>query len=158
MGAIAAGNALLGALWPMRRETRAIPRCIHTDPELARAGFTRAEALDEGLDPLETVLALAEIDRAIIEDRTEGFISVLTDAQSDRILGVTIVGARAGEMIAPFTLAIRERIGLRRFLGLMTAYPGWADAARAAASLWQRDRIPAWTDVVLERWHRFRRR
>ena len=158
MGAIAAGNALLGALWPMRRETHAIPRCIHTDPELARAGFTRAEALDEGLDPLETVLALAEIDRAIIEDRREGFISVLTDAQSDRILGVTIVGARAGEMIAPFTLAIRERIGLRRFLGLMTAYPGWADAARAAASLWQRDRIPAWTDVFLERWHHFRRR
>jgi pyruvate/2-oxoglutarate dehydrogenase complex dihydrolipoamide dehydrogenase (E3) component len=101
---------------------------------------------------------MSALDRAIIEEQTRGFVMVLTAQGSDRIVGATVVGARAGELISLFTLAIRERLGLRRLMSMMIAYPGWADAGRAVASQWQRDHAPVFVLTWLERWHRWRRR
>lgn len=157
MGAVAALNALFGPIWPLKRERHAVPRCIFTDPEVARVGITREQAVAEGLHVTVTHLSLAELDRAIIEDRTDGFVRVITAHGSDKILGATVVGARAEDLLPFFTLAMRERIGLRRLLSVMIAYPGWAEAARAVASQWQSARVPHWSYPWLERWHRWRR-
>jgi pyruvate/2-oxoglutarate dehydrogenase complex dihydrolipoamide dehydrogenase (E3) component len=104
-----------------------------------------------------TRYAFASLDRAIIEERTQGDVSVLTESGTDRLIGVTVVGARAGDLIAVFSLAMRERIGLRRLMSTMVAYPGWADAGRAVAAQWQRERAPQAVLKWLERWHRWRR-
>ena len=150
-------NALFGAVWPVRIDRRVVPRCVLTDPELARVGMTRDEAQRAGISVDCTRYELSNLDRAIIEARTEGAVSVLTETGSDRLIGVTVVGARAGELIALFALAMRERIGLRRLMSMMIAYPGWADAGRAVAAQWQRTRAPEGLMRALERWHRWRR-
>ena len=154
----AAFNALFGGLWPLRIDRRAIPRCVFTDPEVARVGLTRVEAEQAGIKVVCTRHEMSALDRAIIEEQTRGFVMVLTAQGSDRIVGATVVGARAGELISLFTLAIRERLGLRRLMSMMIAYPGWADAGRAVASQWQRDHAPVFVLTWLERWHRWRRR
>ncbi|MFZ9506452.1 MAG: FAD-dependent oxidoreductase [Burkholderiaceae bacterium] len=154
----AAFNALFGGLWPLRIDRRAIPRCVFTDPEVARVGLTRVEAEQAGIKVVCTRHEMSALDRAIIEEQTGGFVMVLTAQGSDRIVGATVVGARAGELISLFTLAIRERLGLRRLMSMMIAYPGWADAGRAVASQWQRDHAPVFVLTWLERWHRWRRR
>jgi pyruvate/2-oxoglutarate dehydrogenase complex dihydrolipoamide dehydrogenase (E3) component/uncharacterized membrane protein YdjX (TVP38/TMEM64 family) len=153
----AAFNALFGGLWPIRIDRRAIPRCVFTDPEVARVGLTRGEAEQAGIKVACTRHEMSALDRAIIEEQTRGFVMVLTAQGSDRIVGATVVGARAGELISLFTLAIRERLGLRRLMSMMIAYPGWADAGRAVASQWQRDHAPVLLLNWLERWHRWRR-
>lgn len=153
----AAFNALFGGLWPLRIDRRAIPRCVFTDPEVARVGLTHSEAEQAGIKVVCTRYEMSGLDRAIIEDQTRGFVMVLTAQGSDRIVGATVVGARAGELISLFTLAIREKLGLRRLMSMMIAYPGWTDAARAVASQWQRDHAPAFVLNWLERWHRWRR-
>ena len=157
MGWLAAYNALFGSVWPLRIDRRAIPRCVFTDPEVARVGLTRAEAEAAGIRVTCTRYEMSALDRAIIEEQTQGFVMVLSAQGSDQILGATVVGARAGELVALYTLAIRERLGLRRLMSMMIAYPGWADAGRAAASQWQRDQAPSWMLAWLERWHQWRR-
>ncbi len=154
----AAFNTLFGGLWPIRVDRRAIPRCVFTDPEVARVGLTRGEAEHAGIKVVCTRFDMSALDRAIIEEQTRGFVMVLTAQGSDRIVGATVVGARAGELISLFTLAIRERLGLRRLMSMMIAYPGWADAGRAVASQWQREHTPEFVLTWLERWHRWRRR
>ncbi len=150
-------NALFGVLWPLRIDRRAIPRCVFTDPEVARVGLTRSEAEQAGIKVVCTRYEMSALDRAIIEEQTRGFVMVLTAQGSDRIVGATVVGARAGELISLLTLAIREKLGLRRLMSMMIAYPGWTDAARAVASQWQRDHAPVFVLAWLERWHRWRR-
>jgi pyruvate/2-oxoglutarate dehydrogenase complex dihydrolipoamide dehydrogenase (E3) component len=154
----AAFNALFGGLLPLRIDRRAIPRCVFTNPEVARVGLTRGEAEQAGIKVVCTRYEMSALDRAIIEEQTRGFVMVLTAQGSDRIVGATVVGERAGELISLFTLAIRERLGLRRLMSMMIAYPGWADAGRAVASQWQRDHAPVFVLTWLARWHRWRRR
>jgi pyruvate/2-oxoglutarate dehydrogenase complex dihydrolipoamide dehydrogenase (E3) component/uncharacterized membrane protein YdjX (TVP38/TMEM64 family) len=157
MGWLASVNALFGVVWPIRIDRRVVPRCVFTDPEVARVGMTREEAERAGLRVDCTRYAFASLDRAIIEERTQGDVSVLTESGTDRLIGVTVVGARAGDLISVFSLAMRERIGLRRLMSTMVAYPGWADAGRAVAAQWQRERAPQAVLKWLERWHRWRR-
>jgi len=157
MGWLAAYNALFGSVWPLRIDRGSVPRCVFTDPEVARVGLTRVEAERAGIRVTCTRYEMSALDRAIIEEQTQGFVMVLTAQGSDRIVGATVVGARAGELIALFTLAIRERLGMRRLMSMMIAYPGWADAGRAAASQWQREHAPSWVLAWLERWHQWRR-
>ena len=157
MGWHAAVNALFGVLWPLRIDRSATPRCIFTDPEVARVGMTQSDAARDGRPIEVTRFELASLDRAIIEQQTRGFVMVLTARGTDRIVGATVVGARAGDLIALFTLAMRERIGMRRLMSMTIAYPGWGDAVRAGAAQWQRERSPEFVFRWLERWHRWRR-
>jgi len=157
MGWHAAVNALFGDLWPIRIDRSALPRCTFTDPAVARVGPTRDEAERAGYRVDCTRVPLNTLDRAIIDRQTRGFVMVLTERGSDRLLGATVVGAHADDLIALFALAIRERIGMRRLMSSIIAYPGWADASRAVAAQWQRERAPEALLTWLARWHRWRR-
>ena len=143
-GVTAAMNALLAPLKVSKSAMSAFPMVTYTDPEIARVGINEQEARESGLEYETTRYDLADLDRAIADGAETGFIKVLTAPGKDRILGVTIVGARAGDMLSEFTLAMRHGLGLKAILNTIHPYPGWSDAARAVAGEWRRTRTPVW--------------
>jgi pyruvate/2-oxoglutarate dehydrogenase complex dihydrolipoamide dehydrogenase (E3) component len=142
-GASAAINALLAPLRLAKAELPAFPYVVYTDPEIARVGLSERQARERGIAYEVTRYDLAELDRAIADGAAHGFVKALTAPGRDRILGVTIVGARAGDMLSEFTLAMRRGLGLKAILDTIHPYPGWSDAARALASEWRRTHAPA---------------
>lgn len=153
----AALNGLARPFWRLRPDMRAIPQAVFTDPEVARVGLNETEAQRQGTPHEVTRYDLADLDRAITDGATGGFVKVLTAPGSGRILGATIVGARAGEMIAPFALAMRHGLGLGKILATVHAYPTWAEANRATAGLWRRAHASPRLMALLERFHGWRR-
>ncbi|MCC7248605.1 MAG: FAD-dependent oxidoreductase [Lysobacter sp.] len=154
----AAVNALFGSLKSFRADYRVLPAATYTDPELARVGLNEREAQAQGI-AVETVMyPFAELDRAIAEGATEGFVKVLVPPGKDTILGATIVGARAGDLIAIFALAMKHRIGLDKVLGTVFAYPTFAEAAKFAAGVRRKRHAPERTLAWLERYHDWNRR
>ena len=143
-GVLAASHALLGPLKPGKARLSAFPMAIYTDPEIARVGLNETEARERGVRYETTRYNLSELDRAIADGADRGFVKVLTRPGKDRILGVTIVGARAGEMLGEFTVAMRHGLGLGAILNTIHPYPGWNDAARAVAGQWRRAHAPQW--------------
>jgi len=136
-------NALWGHVWRFRADYSVLPATVYTDPEVARVGMTEAEARATG-QPVETVsYDLRDLDRAIADGETRGFVKVVTPRSSDRILGVTVVGAHAGETISEFVLAMRHGLGLRKILGTVHSYPTLSEANKFAAGAWQRRHLPA---------------
>ena len=156
-GGIAALNGLFGWLWRLRPETRAVPAVTFTSPEIARVGLNEREARDKGIGYEVTRYDLAELDRALIEGESEGFVKILTPPGRDRLLGVTIVGHGAGEMLAPATLALRHRLGLRKILATIQPYPTRSEALRAAAGLWRQNHASPRALAWLARLHAWRR-
>ena len=156
-GARAALNALLAPLRIAKAELPAFPMAIYTDPEIARVGVNETEANERGIRFETTRYELAELDRAIADGAPGGFVKVLTAPGKDRILGATIVGAHAGDMLSEFTLAMRHRLGLKAIFDTIHPYPGWSDAARATAGEWRRAHTPAWTMRASERLFRWLR-
>ena len=150
-GVTAAMNALLAPLKVSNSAMSAFPMVTYTDPEIARVGINEQDARERGLEYETTRYELAELDRAIADGAETGFIKVLTAPGEDRILGVTIVGARAGDMLAEFTLAMRHGLGLKAILNTIHPYPGWSDAARATAGEWRRARTPVWALIWSQR-------
>jgi pyruvate/2-oxoglutarate dehydrogenase complex dihydrolipoamide dehydrogenase (E3) component len=145
-------NALFGALKLWKADFRVFPSVIYTDPEVARVGLTEQDARQQCI-PYEVVrFDLAELDRAIVDGANAGFIKVLTVPGKDRILGAVIVGARAGDMLAEFTLAMKHGLGLRAILQTIHPYPGWTEANKAIAGEWQKAHTPAWALAMSKRW------
>ena len=134
-------NALLGGWWSLKSDLSVIPWTTFTDPEVARVGLSEDEARSRGIAYELTRYGLDELDRAIAEGATEGFVKVLTAPGKDRILGAVIVGAHAGELLAEFVLAMRKGLGLGAILGTVHAYPTWSEAARATAGAWKRGHV-----------------
>ena len=149
-GARAALNALFAPLGRAKAALPAFPLVIYTDPEVARVGLNEIEAREQGVRCDVTRYALSELDRAIVDGAPGGFVKVLTKPGKDTILGATIVGARAGDMLSEFTLAMRHGLGLKAIFGAIHPYPGWSDAARATAGEWRRAHTPDWTLRVSE--------
>ena len=155
-GWIAAMNALATPFW--RFDARAaIPAAIFTEPEIARIGLTEAEARAEGIAVEITRWPLADLDRAVAEGRTEGFVQVLTAKGGDRILGATVAGAQAGEILGEFALAMRHGLGLSKILATPHLYPGWTEAAKATAGRWRAARVNPRLLALAARFHRWRR-
>ncbi|HAE50122.1 MAG: dihydrolipoamide dehydrogenase [Tistrella sp.] len=129
-----AGIVIRQALFrlPARVETRAVPRVIFTDPELARVGPTEAEARAMHGDIRVLRWPFAEVDRARTEGRRDGLVKVLVGRRG-RILGAGIVGEGAGELLQSWELAIREKLKIGAMAGLITAYPTRAEASKRAA-------------------------
>ncbi|MBK8960971.1 MAG: FAD-dependent oxidoreductase [Proteobacteria bacterium] len=150
-------NALFGNLKRFAVDYRVMPWCTFVDPEVARVGLNEREARARGIAFEVTRYPLAELDRAIADGATQGFVKVLTPPGSDRILGVTIVGEHAGEMIAEFVLAMKHGLGLGKILGTIHVYPTLAEANKMAAGAWRR--AHAWPRVMgwLARYHAWRR-
>ncbi|MFM7274806.1 MAG: FAD-dependent oxidoreductase [Gammaproteobacteria bacterium] len=153
----AAVNALFGDLRRFAVDYRVIPRVTFCDPELASVGITEDEARAKGIAVELTRYDLDELDRAIADGAARGFVKVLTPPGSDRILGVTIVGEHAGELIAEFALAMRWKLGLGKILSTVHAYPTWSEAAKYVAGEWRRAHAPQRALAWLARYHAWRR-
>jgi len=136
-------NALFGNLRRFRTDYSTLPYATFTDPEIARVGLNEQQALARGIRYEITRYPLKELDRAIIDSVTDGFVKVLTVPGRDRILGVTIVGEHAGELIAEFVMAMKHGIGLNKLLGTVHVYPTLAEANKYAAGAWKRAHAPA---------------
>ena len=153
----AAVNALFGQFKRFRVDYSVIPAVTFVDPEVARVGLNEREAKEKDVAYEVTRYELEELDRAITENRPQGFLKVLTPPGTDRILGVTIVGAHAGEMLAEFVLAMRHGLGLSRILDTIHAYPTWVEANKYAAGNWKKAHAPARVLGWMAHYHAWRR-
>jgi pyruvate/2-oxoglutarate dehydrogenase complex dihydrolipoamide dehydrogenase (E3) component len=150
-------NALAGGLWRVKADYRVIPAVTFTDPEIARVGLSESEAAARGIPVEVTRYGLDDLDRAIADGAAHGFVKVLTEPGRDRILGVTIAGDHAGELIAEYALAMRHGLGLGKVLGTVHAYPTWAEANKYAAGAWRRAHVNPRALALAERFHGWRR-
>lgn len=153
----AAVNALFGRFRRFRADYRVIPRATFTEPEVARVGLNEMEARDQGVAYEVTRYGFDDLDRAIADGDTEGFVKVLTPPGSDRILGVSIVGAHAAELLAEFTLAMKHGLGLRKLLGTIHPYPSFSEANKYAAGVWQRRQVTLGQQRVLRAFQAWQR-
>ncbi len=147
-------NALFGSLRKFKADYRVIPAVTFLDPEVARVGINEREAAEQGIAVEVTRYDLDDLDRAIAESETKGFVKILTPAGGkDKVLGVTIVGAHAGELIAEYVLAMKHGLGLNKILGTIHAYPTMVEANKFAAGNWKKAHKPEGLLRWVERYH-----
>ena len=150
-------NALFLGIRRFKTDYSVIPWVTFTDPEIAHVGRNKTQAKEEGVDFEVTRYDLGELDRAIAEGEAHGFVEVLTVPCKDKILGATIVGENAGELIGEFVTAMRHGLGLNKILGTIHAYPTMIEANKYAAGEWKRAHAPERVLKWLERFHSWRR-
>jgi len=153
----AAVNALFDPFKKFRADYRVIPWATFVDPEVARVGLNELEAKEKKVPYEVTTYALDDLDRAIADGEAHGFVKVLTVPGKDRILGATIVGEHAGDLLAEFVLAMKHGIGLNKILGTIHTYPTMAEANKAVAGNWKRAHAPQRLLAWVERFHAWRR-
>ncbi|MFK8029808.1 MAG: FAD-dependent oxidoreductase [Gammaproteobacteria bacterium] len=138
----AAVNSLIRPFWSFRVDYRVIPWCTFTSPEVARVGLNETEAKEQDIEVEITRYGIDDLDRAITDSEAHGFVKVLTAPGSDKILGATIVGAHAGDLIAEFVLAMKHGLGLNKLLGTIHIYPTMMEANKYVAGEWKRANKP----------------
>jgi pyruvate/2-oxoglutarate dehydrogenase complex dihydrolipoamide dehydrogenase (E3) component/uncharacterized membrane protein YdjX (TVP38/TMEM64 family) len=153
----AAVNALFGSLKKFRADYSVIPWATFTEPEVARVGLNETEARERGIPYEVSTYGLEDLDRAIADEEANGVVKVLTVPGKDRILGVTIAGEHAGDLIAEFVAAMRHRIGLNKILGTIHIYPTLAEANKYAAGVWKKAHAPRRVLDWVERFHAWMR-
>ena len=154
----AAVNALFGRFRRFRVDFSVIPWATFTAPEVARVGLNETEANAKGVSYEATLYRLDDLDRAIADEAAHGLVKVLTVPGKDRILGATIVGEHAAEMLIEFILAMRHGIGLNDILGTIHIYPTWAEANKYVAGNWKRAHAPTRLLNWVARYHAWVRR
>ncbi len=150
-------NALFGQFKKFKADYSVIPWATFIDPEVARVGLNEQEAKEKGIAVEVTKYGIDELDRAIADSAAHGFVKVLTEPGKDRILGVTIVGAHAGDLLAEYVLAMRHGLGLNKILGTIHTYPTMAEANKYAAGEWKRAHQPAKLLEWVAKYHAWRR-
>ncbi len=150
-------NALFGMFRKFRVDYSVIPFATFTDPEVARVGLNEQDAVAQGTAYEATVYGLDDLDRAIADGENHGFIKVLTVPGKDKILGATIVGEHAGDLIAEFVTAMRYGLGLNKILGTIHIYPTWTEGNKFAAGNWKRAHAPEAVLRWVEKFHTWRR-
>lgn len=153
----AAVNALFSPFKKFRTDYSVIPWTTFTDPEIARVGLNEQEAKAQGIAYEVSTYGIDDLDRAIADSEAHGFVKVLTPPGKDKILGVTIVGEHAGDLLAEFVLAMKHGIGLNKILGTIHVYPTMAEANKYVAGVWKRAHAPETVLSWLERFHTWRR-
>lgn len=153
----AAVNALFGQFKKFKVDYSVIPWATFTDPEVARVGLNEQDAKQQGIAYEVTRYGLDDLDRAIADGTDQGFVKVLTKPGKDTILGVTIVGAQAGDLLPEFVLAMKHGLGLNKILGTIHTYPTMSEANKYAAGEWKRAHAPQKILVWLEKYHNWRR-
>jgi dihydrolipoamide dehydrogenase len=138
----AAVNGLFGRFKKFKTDYSVMPAAVYTYPEVARVGLNEKEAKQADINYEITQYELNDLDRAIADDHDLGFVKVLTATGSDKILGATIVGSHAGDLLAEFTLAMRYKLGLNKILGTIPPYPTMSEANKATAGMWKKDNAP----------------
>ena len=151
-------NALFGTFRKFKADYRVIPAVTFLDPEVARVGINEREAAEQGIAVEVTRYDLDDLDRAIAESETRGFVKVLTPAGGkDTVLGATIVGAHAGELLGEYVLAMKHGLGLNKILGTIHAYPTMVEANKFAAGNWKKAHKPEGLLKWVERYHAWMR-
>ncbi len=150
-------NALFGEFKRFKVDYSVIPWTTFTDPEVARVGLSENEAKAGGIACEVTRFNLADLDRAITDEAAHGFVKVLTVPGKDRILGVSIVGTHASDLLAEFVLAMKHGLGLNKILSTIHTYPTWSEANKYAAGEWKRAHAPQWLLQWVEKYHAKRR-
>ena len=153
----AAVNALFGGLKKFRADYSVIPWATFTDPEVARVGLSETEAKERGIAHEVSVYGIEELDRAIADGTAHGMVKVLTVPGKDRILGATIVGEHAGDLIAEYVAAMRHGFGMNKILGTIHIYPTLVEANKYAAGVWKKAHAPQGLLRIAERLHAWRR-
>jgi len=153
----AAVNALFGGFKKFRADYSVIPWATFTDPEVARVGLNETEANEKGIAHEVTLYGIDDLDRAIADEEAQGMVKVLTVPGKDRILGATIVGDHAGDLIVEYIAAMRHGIGLNKILGTIHIYPTLAEANKYAAGVWKKAHAPAGLLRKVEKFHAWMR-
>ena len=153
----AAVNALFDPYRKFRADYSVIPWATFVEPEVARVGLNEQEAQEQGIAHEVSRYDIDDLDRAIADSEAHGFIKVLTVPGKDRILGVTIVGEHAGDLIAEYVLAMKHGIGLNKILGTIHIYPTLAEANKYVAGVWKKAHAPQRLLAWVERFHAWRR-
>ncbi len=153
----AAVNALFDPFKKFRADYSVIPWATFTEPEVARVGLNEQEAKEKGVAYEVAVYGIDDLDRAIADGEAHGFIKVLTEPGRDKILGVTLVGEHAGDLIAEYVLAMKHGIGLNKILGTIHIYPTMAEANKYVAGVWKKAHAPQKLLGYVERFHAWRR-
>jgi pyruvate/2-oxoglutarate dehydrogenase complex dihydrolipoamide dehydrogenase (E3) component/uncharacterized membrane protein YdjX (TVP38/TMEM64 family) len=153
----AAVNSLFGSFRRFKVDYSVVPWATFTDPEVARVGLNEADALAAEIPFEVTRYDIDDLDRAIADGEAHGFIKVLTDPGKDRILGATIVGYHAAELITEFVMAMKHGIGLKKIMGTIHIYPTLSESNKFLAGEWQKARKPERLLSLVERYHRWAR-
>jgi pyruvate/2-oxoglutarate dehydrogenase complex dihydrolipoamide dehydrogenase (E3) component/uncharacterized membrane protein YdjX (TVP38/TMEM64 family) len=154
----AAVNALFRPFKIFKVDYSVIPWATFAEPEIATVGLNERAAKEKGIEYEVTRYDIGGLDRALADDHARGFVKVLTKPGKDKILGATIVGASAGELLAEFVLAMKHGLGLNKLLGTIHIYPTMAEANKNVAGNWKRDHAPQKLLAFVERFHAWRRR
>jgi pyruvate/2-oxoglutarate dehydrogenase complex dihydrolipoamide dehydrogenase (E3) component len=154
----AAVNALFGDFKRFKVDYRVIPWATFTDPEIARVGLNEQDAKAQGIAYEVTHFAIDDLDRAIADEAAHGYIKVLTVPGKDRILGATIVGEHAAELLTEYVLAMKHGLGMNKILGTIHTYPTLSETNKYAAGEWKRAHAPQGLLRLVQRLHAWRLR
>ena len=150
-------NALFSPFKKFKVDYSVIPWATFTDPEVARVGLNEKEAQEQGIPYEVTRYGIDDLDRAIADSEDQGYVKILTPPDRDRILGVTLVGYHAGDLIAEYVLAMKHGLGLNQILGTIHIYPTMAEANKYAAGIWKKDHPPKGLLNFIQKFHAWRR-
>ncbi len=150
-------NALFSGFKSFKVDYRVIPWATFTDPEVARVGLSEDEARAQGIAYEVTRYGIDDLDRAIADSEDHGWVKVLTKRGSDKLLGVTIVGSHAGDLLAEYVLAMKHGLGLNKILGTIHTYPTMSEAVKATAGEWKKAHAPEKLLTWVEKFHTWRR-
>jgi dihydrolipoamide dehydrogenase len=150
-------NALFSPFKKFKVDYSVIPWATFTDPEVARVGLNEKDAKEQGIPYEVARYGIDDLDRAIADSEDQGYVKILTPPGKDRILGVTIVGYHAGDLIAEYVLAMKHGLGLNQILGTIHIYPTMAEANKYAAGIWKKDHAPKGLLNFIQKFHAWRR-
>jgi pyruvate/2-oxoglutarate dehydrogenase complex dihydrolipoamide dehydrogenase (E3) component/uncharacterized membrane protein YdjX (TVP38/TMEM64 family) len=153
----AAVNALFGDFKKFKADYSVIPWATFIDPEVARVGLNEQDAKEKKIPYEVTKYGIDDLDRAIADSEAHGFVKVLTVPGKDKILGVTLVGTHAGDLLAEYVLAMKHGLGLNKILGTIHTYPTLAEANKYAAGEWKRAHAPQQLLAWVAKFHTWRR-
>ncbi|MBN4076034.1 dihydrolipoyl dehydrogenase, partial [Gammaproteobacteria bacterium AH-315-E17] len=151
-------NSLLSGFKKFKVDYSIVPWATFTDPEVARVGLNEKDAKAKGIQYEVTQYNIDDLDRAIADSEDRGFIKVLTQPGKDKILGVTIVGYHASDLIAEYVLAMKNGLGLKKIMATIHIYPTLAESNKYAASEWSKAHAPVWLYPWLDKFHSWRRK
>lgn len=145
-------NALFGRFKTFKVDYSLIPRITFTSPEIAAVGLSMQDTIDQQIDSETTRFDLAELDRAIVEGMDKGYLEVITRKGTDKILGVEIVADNAGELLTPFAIAMRHKLGLNKLMSVVHPYPSFGEASKYVAGEWKKAHAPGRILALLAWW------
>ena len=142
----------IGGFGKKKLSSLTMPWCTYTEPEIAHVGLYEKEAKDQGIETTTYTQSLDEVDRAILEGKTEGFVKIMVKKGSNKILGATIVADNAGDMISEITTAMNAKMGLGSLASVIHPYPTTADAIRKVGDQYNKTRLTERVKKIFKWW------